>query len=572
MRLVDDVQYWRRLATLRFRHDPVDLAGIRLARQRAARPLGLAGRRSRGLVQLCGGVKSPAVDAMIDALLAATAREDFVAAVRALDRVAPVRLLRRAAVLCRRFLARLPGRSASRRRRCPSSARPSTPGGASADASRVRAFAPSFRWVSDSRRGGSDGRMMALGLADESSPAHDEVLPEVRLSDILAAAAEREPQRLAIADEPGREAWSGRPRIAWTCASSHHVVERLAAFLNMLDLRPGTSVAICLPNGSEACDRASRGRAGRPRAVPLPGRLGRGGDGPRACGGGRRSGDLPGLRRRGAAGRGLLPPFGTLAAPSRRLRLRTARAGRGDRPRPGDPRHADGRRPAPAGRTGRRRHLRGARRGSRTAVPSLPLGSDGGGGLLATQAILPDERLCTLLAPDDHASLTTGLVASLLAGVTLECLGLPDGAAIVRALDPPGPTHLVAPAFLEAALAQAGLPDPRIRTVLVHRPPLRFGGRASSAAASPMSSPSANGLPRACAQSGRAHRPLARRGDTRRAVAPRHPARGRRRDRVRRRRRRGRAVRARRAAGAGSALAPFRFQGRPFRRDRIGVR
>ena len=95
--------------------------------------------------------------------------------------------------------------------------------------------------------------MMALGLADESSPAHDEVLPEVRLSDILAAAAEREPQRLAIADEPGREAWSGRPRIAWTCASSHHVVERLAAFLSTLDLRPGTSVAISLPNGSEAC-------------------------------------------------------------------------------------------------------------------------------------------------------------------------------------------------------------------------------------------------------------------------------------------------------------------------------
>jgi len=33
------------------------------------------------------GVKSPAVDAMIGALLAATSREDFVAAARALDRV-----------------------------------------------------------------------------------------------------------------------------------------------------------------------------------------------------------------------------------------------------------------------------------------------------------------------------------------------------------------------------------------------------------------------------------------------------------------------------------------------------
>ena len=33
------------------------------------------------------GARSPAIDAMIDAMLAATTREDFTAAVRALDRV-----------------------------------------------------------------------------------------------------------------------------------------------------------------------------------------------------------------------------------------------------------------------------------------------------------------------------------------------------------------------------------------------------------------------------------------------------------------------------------------------------
>ena len=41
VRLVDDVQYWRRLARFRFRHGPVALAGLAVPRQRAAQPLGL---------------------------------------------------------------------------------------------------------------------------------------------------------------------------------------------------------------------------------------------------------------------------------------------------------------------------------------------------------------------------------------------------------------------------------------------------------------------------------------------------------------------------------------------------
>ncbi len=319
--------------------------------------------------------------------------------------------------------------------------------------------------------------MMALGLADESSPAHDEVLPEVRLSDILAAAAEREPQRLAIADEPGREAWSGRPRIAWTCASSHHVVERLAAFLSMLDLRPGTSVAISLPNGSEACiallaveraglvpclfpagwDEEGTGRALAAvgaEAVICQGFVAEERPAEAFC---RLSARSPRLR--------VVCAFGPLV-PEGAIDLDRAIL---DTPMAAVPPLPD----APGG------VVTFEERGGDPVPLFRPFRSvlTAAAAFLATQAILPDERLCTLLAPDDHASLTTGLVASLLAGVTLECVGLPDGAAIRRALDPPGPTHLVAPAFLEAALAQAGLPDPRIRTVLVHRPPLRFGGK-----------------------------------------------------------------------------------------------
>ncbi len=85
VRLVDDVQYWRRLA--RFEFDMIQWTWSATAspgneqRDRWASP----GADREGSFNR-GGVKSPAIDAMIDALLAATAREDFVAAVRALDR------------------------------------------------------------------------------------------------------------------------------------------------------------------------------------------------------------------------------------------------------------------------------------------------------------------------------------------------------------------------------------------------------------------------------------------------------------------------------------------------------
>ena len=97
---------------LRVRHDPVDLAGNRLPRQRAARPLGLAGRRSRGLVQ--SRRRQIAGDRRDDRRSSRRDRARGLRCRRARPRpCASVRLLRRAPLLCRRFLARLPGRSAS---------------------------------------------------------------------------------------------------------------------------------------------------------------------------------------------------------------------------------------------------------------------------------------------------------------------------------------------------------------------------------------------------------------------------------------------------------------------------
>ena len=72
---------------LRFRHDRVSLGPVAVAGQRAGILLGLGRRRPGRHAQLHGRAKAQAIDAMIAALLQARERDEFVAAVRALDRV-----------------------------------------------------------------------------------------------------------------------------------------------------------------------------------------------------------------------------------------------------------------------------------------------------------------------------------------------------------------------------------------------------------------------------------------------------------------------------------------------------
>lgn len=86
VRLVDDVQFWRRLASFDFDMIqwtwPVSASPGNEQRNRWS---SLAAEREGSLNY--AGARDPAIDAMIDALLAATDREDFVAAARALDRI-----------------------------------------------------------------------------------------------------------------------------------------------------------------------------------------------------------------------------------------------------------------------------------------------------------------------------------------------------------------------------------------------------------------------------------------------------------------------------------------------------
>jgi peptide/nickel transport system substrate-binding protein len=85
VRLVDDVQYWRRLA--RFDFDMVQWlwsASLSPGNEQRNRWGSAAAQRSGSHNH--AGVVSPAIDSLIDALLEAKGREDFVSAVRALDR------------------------------------------------------------------------------------------------------------------------------------------------------------------------------------------------------------------------------------------------------------------------------------------------------------------------------------------------------------------------------------------------------------------------------------------------------------------------------------------------------
>lgn len=86
VRLVDDVQYWRRIS--RFEYDMIQWvwpASASPGNEQRNRWGSAAAQRDGSFNY--SGASSPAADRMIDALLEAKSREDFVSAVRALDRV-----------------------------------------------------------------------------------------------------------------------------------------------------------------------------------------------------------------------------------------------------------------------------------------------------------------------------------------------------------------------------------------------------------------------------------------------------------------------------------------------------
>lgn len=86
IRLIDDVQYWRRLASFDFDMIQWTWFGTPSPGNEQTTRWGSASADRPGSLNFAG-IKSKAADAMITSMLAARTREDFVAAVRALDRI-----------------------------------------------------------------------------------------------------------------------------------------------------------------------------------------------------------------------------------------------------------------------------------------------------------------------------------------------------------------------------------------------------------------------------------------------------------------------------------------------------
>lgn len=315
--------------------------------------------------------------------------------------------------------------------------------------------------------------MNSLARAD-AGPGDAPGPEALRPSSLLAAAVEQHPHRMAFGDQPDREAWSGRPRIAWTYANANHIVERLATFLSGLSLAPGTPVGICLPNGSEACvsilaveradylpcllpagwDEETLGEAVEAAhlgAVICQSRLAEERPSEAFC---RLAARYFGLRFVCAFGPQV--PDGVIDLDRAILDTEVDLP-----PLPGD---------------GHAGLVTFELRGGAPMPLFRPLSSviAAAAHVLVAQAVEPGERILSLLAPDDHRSLTTGLMAALVAGASLDSLGLFDAASLDAFLRMETRTHLVVPAFMERHLAQAPLPACVASTVLVHEAPVRF--------------------------------------------------------------------------------------------------
>ncbi|RVU17773.1 AMP-binding protein [Methylobacterium oryzihabitans] len=331
---------------------------------------------------------------------------------------------------------------------------------------------------------------------DETAPA-----PEPRslgLGALLGAVADHHPARVAFIDQPGKAEWCGRPPITWTYAAAREIVARLAAGLVRLGLPPGSPVGLCMAGIAEhhltllAVEQAGHVPCLLPvtwsedrlleaveraqvAAILTQGQLGPDRPAERLC---RVAARYFPLRFLAAFGPHV--PDGVIALDRVVLDHRGEAGGTGAGsgivsfapavPEPAARRLAG----APVAR------LPGA---AEPDGPLLALRRDGdaltaaAAACLAPGRIEPGERILSLLPPSDLKGLATGLAAALLSGASLECHPVFDAGILAAALDRPEPTHLVAPAWMEAGLARTSVPS-RLRGITyVHRAPARLAGR-----------------------------------------------------------------------------------------------
>ena len=315
--------------------------------------------------------------------------------------------------------------------------------------------------------------------ASRGIPA-DIPLRRVSLGSLLSATARRHPERIAVVDPADKPDWSDRPAITWTYAAAAEIVERLARGLRSWRLPPGSRIGLCLPGSAESALAILAVEAAGHVACLLPvswdeerllaaaqnvalsavltqARLGSARPAERLCAVAAR---YFGLRYLAAFGPDV--PDGVINLDRFVL---------------------DGPAGEPAGPVPAAAGLVSFVGGD----PERPVYRSGEAVVAAAAAhlvamrVAPTERILSLIGPHDLRGLATGLAAALVAGATLETMPLFDGAAFAAALRRPGPTHLVAPAFLEKNLAGRDLPAELRSIALVHRAPARFPGRSRAA-------------------------------------------------------------------------------------------
>lgn len=324
--------------------------------------------------------------------------------------------------------------------------------------------------------------MSALAQAPEQTEGErtsgDAGWSSTHLSGFLAATADRHPRRMAFKDQPGRDAWSGRPKIEWTYPVAYDIVQRLVVFFSRLGLAPNSPVGICLPNGSEACltilaveqaglvpcllslswseeDLAAALEAAHVQVVITQGAVDRERPAETFC---RLAARYFGLR--------FVCSFGPLV-PDGVVDLDRVLLGSDSIEPPGM---------GSLGSDAASGIITFVRQGGALRPVYRPCQSviAAAVAFLVTAKFRPGERIVSLMPPDDHRGMTTGLIASLLSGATLECHGLFRARAFADTLADDTPTHLVVPGWMEDTLGKAGLPRSVTSVVLVHEAPVRF--------------------------------------------------------------------------------------------------
>jgi hypothetical protein len=289
---------------------------------------------------------------------------------------------------------------------------------------------------------------------------------------MLGDLARRDPDGIALRDQPERATWSGRAARVRSWAKLHEDTGRLSVFLAGLRLDPGARVVVCLPNCSEgilavlALERAGL----TPCLLPLvtePGQV---------------AATVEAVNARALITQALMgaerPAADLAPVAAADFRLRFLLGFGPDLP--------DG-----------VLDLDGVLEES-GAVPERPSGNAApamltvaGGGrvvarssaslvaaaapVLAATGAKSRDRIASFVAADDLKGLATGLAQALMSGASLELYEVASRAALENAVSAPGRLHLVLPGWAESALPSDTRPSGSL--LFASDAPVRLPGR-----------------------------------------------------------------------------------------------